>query len=417
MNEKILIIDDEPDIRFLLQDILQDEGYLVEAAENAEQAKVMLPTVSPDLVLLDIWMPDMDGVSLLKYWNESGQIHCPVVMMSGHGTVETAVEATRIGAFDFIEKPLSTSKLLLTVRSALNSQQGKNRAGQIERIEEPVGNSRQMQDLRQTLARIAAETTNVCLTGRSAPDCRMVAHYLMRLWGVRHIHEDINAMQMVLERNSGIYIHEVSELSREQQFQVLQRIANQSPGYMILASRHDYSELTAMASLIPELTGLWQQCIYVPSLNERIEDIPELVEYYVTRFSELDNLPYRHFGVAAQNMIRNHHWSFGLDEFRQFIRQILGSRSDEEVDLLEIQHLLDQQLQKPPSKNLLQLEIDLDLDMRQAREEFEREYLKKQLQLCQYNVSELSRKIGQERTNLYRKLKALGLQSKKINEL
>ena len=120
MSARILVVDDEPDIRFLLKDILEDEGYLVDVAEHARAANEIRRSIQPDLVLLDIWMPEIDGVTLLKEWKSSGKDDCPVVMMSGHGTVETAVEATRFGAVDFVEKPLSMAKLLNTVKSALS---------------------------------------------------------------------------------------------------------------------------------------------------------------------------------------------------------------------------------------------------------------------------------------------------------
>jgi DNA-binding NtrC family response regulator len=111
----ILVVDDEPDIRDLVKEILEDESYTVATAENAAAAREARRAQRPDLILLDIWMPDTDGISLLKEWSEGDHLPCPVIMMSGHGTVETAVEATRLGAYDFIEKPLSMAKLLLTV--------------------------------------------------------------------------------------------------------------------------------------------------------------------------------------------------------------------------------------------------------------------------------------------------------------
>src|SRR6202521_5559036 len=117
----ILVVDDEADIRSLLKEILSEEGYEVDVAANAVQARASRARQSPDLVLLDIWMPDVDGISLLREWSASTTDGCPVVMMSGHGTVETAVEATRLGAFDFVEKPLSLAKLLRTVERALDA--------------------------------------------------------------------------------------------------------------------------------------------------------------------------------------------------------------------------------------------------------------------------------------------------------
>src|SRR5690606_2028008 len=117
----ILVVDDEPDIRDLVKEILEDEGYSVATAENAAAAREARRAQRPDLILPDIWMPDTDGITLLKEWSEGDHLPCPVVMMSGHGTVETAVEATRLGAYDFIEKPLSMAKLLLTVERALDA--------------------------------------------------------------------------------------------------------------------------------------------------------------------------------------------------------------------------------------------------------------------------------------------------------
>ena len=120
-SEYILVVDDEPDIRQLVSEILEDEGYQVETAENAKQAREKWSLRKPELVLLDIWMPDEDGISLLKTWQDSGNLCCPVIMMSGHATIETAVEATRLGAYDFIEKPLSMAKMLLTIENGLRT--------------------------------------------------------------------------------------------------------------------------------------------------------------------------------------------------------------------------------------------------------------------------------------------------------
>jgi two-component system nitrogen regulation response regulator NtrX len=157
---KILVVDDESDIRRLLQEILTEEGYEVEVAADAGQARAARARQTPDLVLLDIWMPDTDGITLLREWSSEPTDGCPVVMMSGHGTVETAVEATRLGAYDFVEKPLSLAKLLRTVERALDARSrrpsGKFVSAGASGVTVPVGRSRAITQLRSELMRLAA---------------------------------------------------------------------------------------------------------------------------------------------------------------------------------------------------------------------------------------------------------------------
>ncbi len=420
MNKKILVVDDEPDIRFLLKDILEDEGFDVSVAENADQASQLKNSFPPSLILLDIWMPDMDGVSLLKQWHEQKALACPVVMMSGHGTVETAVEATRFGAFDFVEKPLSTARLLRTVNAAL-SQSDSQAEGLPHSTEMPVGNSQQVQLLRKTLQTQAADGAPVFFIGEPGSGRSIWANYLFSrqqpVLKTGNFVEGLQHARSGLEEN--IYIAEVSDLNLQKQKALLSLIHHlksvKSIGRLVVASQFGYELLAHKSEILPELAEYFRNAIQIPSLNEHIEDIPELVEYYVSRCSELEGLPYRHFGVAGQNTIRNHNWQGGLSELKAVIRKILQSSSAQEVELEEIQQVLQQSQQVVPANaaNTLQLSIDLDLDMRQARKYFEKEYLARQLELCSYNVSELARKTGQERTNLYRKLKALGLQTRK----
>ncbi|MDJ0832782.1 MAG: response regulator [Gammaproteobacteria bacterium] len=420
MNTKILVVDDEPDIRFLLKDILEDEGYEVDVAEHAAQARQRKAEFSPDLVLLDIWMPEMDGVSLLKQWNESDQLDCPVVMMSGHGTVETAVEATRYGAYDFVEKPLSTAKLLHTVKAALERADQVTDSEQLGELEQPVGNSQLMQDLRSNMQALAAHLHPVFITGVKGAGVSLWANYLFRLQSNPNSSPfvaDITRYQQGLQHN--IFIREVTELNRQQQQVLLALLElaadSNSSGRLVLASQHDYQALRANDGLLPELAEYWREAMTIPTLAEHIEDMPELLEYYATWFSDKEDLPYRHFGVAAQNLLRNHAWQGGLDELKSMIRQILTNSADDNVELTEIQHFLQATPQPAAStgQEVLQLAVDTNMDMREAREFFEREFLKKQLELCGYNVSVVAKKIGQERTNLYRKLKSLGLQIKK----
>src|SRR5487761_2326070 len=163
----ILVVDDEADIRGLLKEILSEEGYEVDVAANAAQARASRARQTPDLVLLDIWMPDVDGITLLREWSAAGADGCPVVMMSGHGTVETAVEATRLGAFDFVEKPLSLTKLLRTVERALDAGRRKrlSERTQASSLAAPIGKSRVTQALREQIQQSASSSSPVLLVG------------------------------------------------------------------------------------------------------------------------------------------------------------------------------------------------------------------------------------------------------------
>lgn len=420
MSARILVVDDEPDIRFLLKDILEDEGYQVDVAEHARAANQIRAVSKPDLVLLDIWMPEVDGVTLLKEWKTNQDDTCPVVMMSGHGTVETAVEATRYGAFDFIEKPLSMAKLLSTVKSALKSGD----SGQSSQpVEEPVGNSLQIQALREQMQSLSDSTRPVFIVGADGSGRKIWAHYLTRLsnsGAALEVFDPSMDLLRFMPLSSNLYFEEISELSGSQQTQFLQLIQQQEQNphseYRIIAtSQFSWMQLSESKGVLPRVAELWKTAIEIPSLRDHIEDIPELLEYYVNWFGENEQLPYRHFGVAAQNLLRNHDWTGDLKQLKKFVKAALKNSEEHSVELDEIRQLLEKPDFSSASdpQNTLQLSIDLNLDLREAREVFEREYLSRHLQLCGHNITELARRVGQERTHLYRKLKALGLYTKK----
>src|SRR5919112_5127337 len=180
MSARILVVDDEADIRSLLKEILSEEGYEVDIAGNAAQARTARMRQSPDLVLLDIWMPDVDGITLLREWSANSANGCPVVMMSGHGTVETAVEATRLGAFDFVEKPLSLQKLLRTVERALDAGKRRRQTGKLltPALMVPIGKSKLMQQLRTELQQVAANPAALLLIGEAGSGREALARYL-----------------------------------------------------------------------------------------------------------------------------------------------------------------------------------------------------------------------------------------------
>ncbi|MCP3688202.1 MAG: sigma-54-dependent Fis family transcriptional regulator [Gammaproteobacteria bacterium] len=422
MSARILVVDDEPDIRVLLKDILEDEGYRVDVAEHARAANQIRGRSKPDLVLLDIWMPEIDGVTLLKQWKADISDNCPVVMMSGHGTVETAVEATRYGAYDFVEKPLSMAKLLNTVKAALNSVEGASKTVS-PKLEEPAGNSKLVQNLRKQMHDLSHSQSPVFFSGTNGSGRQIWAFYLSRLSfpdQVMQVFDRSQDLARLLPLSSNLYIEEICNLSDSQQSQFIQTMqaGGSSDGFRIIASScYNYAQLKSQYNLIPEIAELWRQAIHIPSLDEHIEDIPEILEYYANWFSENEQLPYRHFGVAAQNLLRNHHWSGGITNLKLFIKSVLGNADDESIEIEEIEQLLQptnlSDIDEPA--NALHIMIDLDMNLRDAREVFERRYLSKHLELCGNNITELARRVGQERTHLYRKLKSLGLYTKKNN--
>ena len=416
MNARILVVDDEPDIRFLLKDILEDEGYQVDVAEHARAADEARMRNHPDLVLLDIWMPDVDGVTLLKQWKSSGRDDCPVVMMSGHGTVETAVEATRFGAVDFVEKPLSMAKLLSTVKAALSSGNLADRIDKRHLNEIPVGNSQIVQSLKQRILELQKTSEPVFFSGADGSGRSIWANYLSQPAGGMQVLDVQHNLRQLIPLSANLYIEEISDLDREQQSRLYDALVNvdESATYrFIISSRQDYAALKSDETVDPRLAEFWSEAVVVPSLSEHIEDIPELLEYYVNWYSDQEQLPYRHFDVAAQNLLRNHDWGGGIVQLKQFVRAILSNSDAERIELSEIEKTLSDSARGTGPRNAMQISIDMDLDLKEAREAFEREYLSRHLALSGYNIAELARRVGQERTHLYRKLKSLGLQTKK----
>ena len=328
MSARILVVDDEPDIRFLLKEILEDEGYQVDIAEHARAANEKRSANKPDLVLLDIWMPEVDGVTLLKEWKSSPIDICPVVMMSGHGTVETAVEATKFGAYDFVEKPLSMAKLLNTVKAALSSATLSTEKARISKNEEPVGNSEIVQQLKLRMQSISRSSDPVFFSGANGTGRKIWASYLCELSDSSlQSFDSSKGFNQYLPLSSSVYIEEVGELSPDVQLNLLKAILDggDSKHRYIFASRSSHRELIESSFILPKMAANWDNAIRIPSLCEHIEDIPELLEYYVNWYSDHEQLPYRHFGVAAQNFLRNHEWLGDILQLKQFIKKILAN--------------------------------------------------------------------------------------------
>jgi DNA-binding NtrC family response regulator len=339
-------------------------------------------------------------------------------MMSGHGTVETAVEATRYGAIDFVEKPLSMAKLLSTVKSALSSSARSAGQESRRRPEVPVGNSRFVQGLKQRMLDLRDSNQAVFLTGPYGSGRRIWADYLSDSVGGMDIFDTSQDIRRLIPLSANLFIEELGDLSIEQQTQLYDAILisqRDATFRFIVSSRLSYDELTDNTRIDPRMARMWQDAIAILPLDEHIEDIPELLKYYVNWYSEHEELPYRHFDVAAQNLLRNHHWAGDITQLKNFIKAILSNSDAETIELLEIEQTLRTIAARSATEegDNMQITINMNLDLREAREVFEREYLSRHLELSGNNMTELARRVGQERTHLYRKLKSLGLQTKK----
>lgn len=451
MSAYVLVIDDEPDIRNLVKEILEDEEYQVTTADSGETAKAMLRNRRPDLILLDIWMPALDGITLLKEWAEGEGLPCPVVIMSGHGTVETAVEATRLGAYDFLEKPLSMAKLLLTVERALEADKlHRENIGLRKRatpIVEPVGKSPIMQRLREQVKRIAQHDTWVLITGEPGSGRETFARYLHSQsprrkrpfidLSVSTIAHGNSARELFGSENNGrvhyggleqasggtLFLDEVTDMDLEAQAQLLGaldtgsflRIGGTEPvkiDVRIIAATQFKLEKHVQDGRFREdlFYHLNVVPLHIPPLREHQEDIPELLAYYVDWLATHERLPYRHFSVAAQNFLRNHTWHGNVRELKNLVQRTLILGAGEDISQDEIEGIIGMlpALQAPEPE----LSVSFDQPLREAREQFEKAYLEHQLKKHAGNVSKMAKEVGMERTHLYRKLRSLGLEIK-----
>lgn len=419
---QLLVVDDEIGIRELLRDILQDEGYYVRLAENAAQARESRMQAPPDLVLLDIWMPDCDGITLLKEWGSTGMLTMPVVMMSGHGTIDTAVEATRIGAFDFLEKPIALQKLLKTVSAALKhgEQLPKSDMNLFS-----LGKSSVISDLRQRLEQLAHSKSCLLLIGEAGSGAELCAKFLHQRNTPWLELTDFECLEQapvdILQSTAGglIFISEIAQLNKTQQ-KGLQILISQ-------ANKHDVRIVCATSVDLPELVGAKQfdqhlfqmlsaSTLTIPRLVDHREDVPDLVRAISVMLVESHAIAYREFEVGALNALRNADWPGNLTQLDNVVRNLMQTSLGDKITLEDTMRVLTQfsTLQSASRSVSTQqnMAFDLDQPLRDARDAFERIYFEHHIAKFGKNMSKVAVAAGLERTHLYRKLKQLEIKVK-----
>ncbi|MFW2438842.1 MAG: sigma-54-dependent transcriptional regulator [Arenicellales bacterium] len=449
-NNRILITDDEPEICRLVQEILEDEGYIAVTANNADEARKALTEFKPDLVLLDIWMPGTDGISLLKEWMNNEETPPSVVMMSGHGNVETAVEAIRYGAYDFLEKPLSMAKLVVTVQRAMQNVQLLNEnvqlRQQLQPLNELIGDSPSMLQLREQIKLVANSESWVLVTGEPGSGKEVAARMIHKLSpraegelvtiNLAAIPAENIAVQMFGSEKDGLItagsfeqakggtllLDEIADMDLGTQAKLIGalrenrflRVGGSSPVELdvriIAATTHNLEEQVT--------AGLFREDLYyrlnvvpiqMPPLREHPEDVSMLIDYYLDYMVRIEHLPYRHFSTASLSILRQYSWPGNVRELKNLIQRLLILNRGEEVSVEEVQSALGKRTVANVSSEPAP---DYNQSLRDARDQFERGYLLHHLNKVAGNVSELAQIVGMERTHLYRKLKALDINPK-----
>jgi len=417
----ILVVDDEVGIRELLSEILIDEGYDVRLAENAAAARRVRGELRPDLVLLDIWMPDTDGISLLKEWHAGGQLNMPVVMMSGHGTIDTAVEATRFGAFDFLEKPIALQKLLSTVQKALKHDAPPQRP---PLTLEAFGRSAFIKEFKRRLEQAAAKSPLLLLKGATGGMAEICARTLQT---PRAPWLDLSGIssaltQEMLEKVSGglLFVPDLSALGKMQQMNLsyavdrLEKLNLQ----LVAATARPLATLGEAGWDGKLLTRLGEVFVAMPSLAGHADELPEIASLLLSNFVERGEVPPRRFSTGALNALRTLPWKSLPDaswtDLYVLVRNLALTALEEDISAEDVIRVTPEK--EGNSQELISLQPLLEQPLREARDAFEKLYFEHHLRLEGGNMTKLAERSGLERTHLYRKLKQLDVKLGKRSE-
>ncbi|MRR51859.1 MAG: sigma-54-dependent Fis family transcriptional regulator, partial [Rhodocyclaceae bacterium] len=369
----------------------------------------------PDLVLLDIWMPDTDGVTLLKEWAANGQLTMPVVMMSGHATIDTAVEATRIGALDFLEKPIGMQKLLAAVARGLEA--GAKRAHGALSLA-AFTRSAPLKDLKKRLEQLAAKSRTLLLKTPAGGIVELAARTLHppgKAWiDLCESSQPLSLESLQAAAGGLLYCEELGRLTRLQQKNLLfaaERLEKYNL-HLVAATHHAPSALAGLGWEESHLGRLSEVWLGLPSLAELRDEVPDMAAHLLTLLAESSEIPLRRLSTAAQNALRQHPWPGGYSELKSAVKSLALAALDDEIGHDDVVQLLSpgkEPEEGPPGFDPALLELPL----REAREAFERVYFEWHLKKDGGNITRLAERAGMERTHLYRKLKDLGLRGAK----
>jgi two-component system nitrogen regulation response regulator NtrX len=454
MLSDILIVDDEADIREGVSGILSDEGHSTRTARNSDEALAAIESRRPHLVFLDIWLQGsrLDGLQILQVIKEQHP-SLPVVMISGHGNIETAVSAIKLGAYDFIEKPFKADRLVLVADRALEASRLKReltdlktRSGATTRI---VGKSTAVNQLRNLIERVAPANSRVLITGSPGAGKELVARAIhessnraagpfvvlnaatitpesmeVELFGTEGGEGRLRKVGALEEAHGGtLYLDEIADMPRETQNKILRVLVDQNFQRVGGATRV-HVDVRIISSTSRDLQSAIQQGTFredlfhrlsvvpirVPELSERREDIPELVGYFIEQVSQTTGMPRRQVGDDAMAVLQSHDWPGNIRQLRNNVERLMILTAGDPEAVINSEMLPSEiGTMVPTTPNGTGGEKLMSLPLREAREVFEREYLVAQIGRFGGNISRTAEFIGMERSALHRKLKSLNI--------
>jgi two-component system nitrogen regulation response regulator NtrX len=453
MAKQILVVDDEERIRQSLNGILKDEGYEVQEAKDGTQALKQVESDPPDLVLLDIWMPAMDGIEVLE--KMKGQIpNLPVIMISGHGNIELAVKAVKLGAYDFIEKPLSLEKVLLAVSNAIiySKLEQENRAlrQEVERKYEIVGNSPEIVKLKEQIKIVAPTNGWVLISGENGTGKELVARAIHRLSlrgekpfvevNCAAIPEELIESELFghekgsftgaltkkrgkfdLAHEGTLFLDEIADMSLKTQAKIL-RILQEQKFERVGGTEMIYVDVRVIAAtnrdLMEEIQkGKFREDLYyrlnvipipVPPLRERKTDIPMLVEHFIAAFCLENNKELKRISPEAMDLLSTYAWPGNVRELKNIVERMVIMTRGPVIEAGDVPDPVRVQPKAPLESSFFDFHL-----LRDARREFEKRFILKKLMENEENISKTAEVIGIERSNLHRKIKSYGIEMKK----